>query len=41
MAFGTGNATIYDDEFVSFDGILLGSTGRSDDFCEVIVPALT
>ena len=71
VAFGTGNATIYDstgtaigrnpgqlrfeitvdnggtpsdpsdDEFVSFDGILLGSTGRSDDFCEVTVPALT
>jgi hypothetical protein len=29
-----------DDEFVS-EELIFGSTGRSDDFCEVVVPALT
>jgi hypothetical protein len=29
-----------DDEFIS-ETLIKGSTGRSDDFCEVVVPALT
>lgn len=31
---------ITDDEFIS-EELTLGSTGRNDDFCEVVVPALT
>ena len=31
---------ITDDEFIS-EEMILGSTGRNDDFCEVVVPALT
>ena len=30
-----------DDEFLEFLGEVKGSTGRSDDFCEAAVPALT
>ena len=29
-----------DDEFIEFLGIVKGSTGRSDDFCAAVVPAL-
>jgi hypothetical protein len=29
-----------DDEFLDFLGVVKGSTGRSDDFCEAAVPAL-
>lgn len=29
-----------DDEFLSFDGVLLGSTGRSDDYCTAVLPVL-
>ena len=31
----------FDDEFISFDGVILGSTGRTDNFCEAVVPELT
>jgi hypothetical protein len=30
-----------DDEFLADLGIVKGSTGRSDDFCEAVVPALS
>jgi hypothetical protein len=30
-----------DDEEIAFLGVVKGSTGRSDDFCEAAVPALT
>ena len=30
-----------DDEFLAFLGLVKGSTGRSDDFCEAAVPALS
>ena len=30
-----------DDEFLEFLGVVKGSTGRSDDFCEAAVPALS
>ena len=30
-----------DDEFLAFLGVVKGSTGRSDDFCEAAVPALS
>jgi hypothetical protein len=30
-----------DDEFIEDLGVVFGSTGRNDDFCEVVVPALT
>jgi hypothetical protein len=30
-----------DDEFLAFLGVVKESTGRTDDFCEVAVPALT
>lgn len=31
----------FDDEFIADLGLVKGSTGRSDDFCEAAVPALT
>jgi hypothetical protein len=31
----------FDDEEIAFLGVVKGSTGRSDDFCEAAVPALT
>jgi hypothetical protein len=31
----------FDDEFLADLGVVKGSTGRSDDFCEAAVPALT
>jgi len=31
----------FDDEFLADLGLVKGSTGRSDDFCEAAVPALT
>lgn len=31
----------FDDEFIEFLGLVKGSTGRNDDFCEAAVPALT
>ena len=30
-----------DDEFLADLGVVKGSTGRSDDFCEAAVPALS
>jgi hypothetical protein len=30
-----------DDEFLEFLGVVKESTGRTDDFCEAAVPALT
>jgi hypothetical protein len=31
----------FDDEFLADLGLVKGSTGRSDDFCEAVVPALS
>ena len=31
----------FDDEFIADLGLVKGSTGRNDDFCEAAVPALT
>jgi hypothetical protein len=31
----------FDDEFLADLGLVKGSTGRSDDFCEAAVPALS
>jgi hypothetical protein len=30
-----------DDEFLADLGVVFGSTGRNDDFCEAVVPALS
>jgi hypothetical protein len=30
-----------DDEFLDFLGLVKGSTGRNDDFCDAVVPALS
>lgn len=30
----------FDDEFIAFLGLVKGSTGRSDDFCEAVLPIL-
>ena len=30
----------FDDEFLEFLGLVKGSTGRTDDFCEAVVPVL-
>jgi hypothetical protein len=38
--YGAGLADPSDDVFLAFLGQVKGSTGRSDDFCEVVVPVL-
>jgi len=36
-----GTPEDFDDDEVISEELILGSTGRNDDFCEVVVPALT
>ncbi|MFC9919879.1 hypothetical protein [Agromyces binzhouensis] len=39
--YGDDIADPSDDEFLAFLGVVKGSTGRTDDFCEAVLPAVS